>query len=86
MTRAVNAYPISRNPRRCRSSPVPDSSQITTVDAPISISDDPGHVPAQRGVLQASPGAASWCEQRHHEPSRLDHPNPASRTPTWPGP
>ena len=37
--RAAKAYPISLRPRRWRSSPVPDSSQITTVDAPISISE-----------------------------------------------
>jgi hypothetical protein len=37
--RVANAQPISRRPRRWRSSPVPDSSQITTVDAPISISE-----------------------------------------------
>jgi hypothetical protein len=36
---AENANPIRRRPRRCRSSPVPDSSQITTVEAPISISE-----------------------------------------------
>lgn len=35
--RATNADPISCRPRRWRSWPVPDSSQITTVDAPISI-------------------------------------------------
>jgi hypothetical protein len=35
----MNAPPISRNARRCRSSPVPDSSHSTTVLAPISISE-----------------------------------------------
>jgi hypothetical protein len=34
-----NAYPMSRRPRRWRSAPVPDSSQITTVDPPISMSE-----------------------------------------------
>jgi|SRR5215469_16330250 len=32
-----DAYPIRCRPRRWRSSPVPDSSQITTVEAPISM-------------------------------------------------
>lgn len=36
---AANAQPISRRPRRWRSAPAPDSSQITTMDAPISISE-----------------------------------------------
>src|ERR1039457_7347090 len=35
--RATKAYAIRRSPRRCLASPVPDSSQITTVDAHISI-------------------------------------------------
>ena len=34
-----NAYPIRRRPRRWRCSQAPESSQITTVDAPISISE-----------------------------------------------
>jgi hypothetical protein len=39
MPRAATAYPISRNARHWRRGPVPDSSQITTVDTPISISE-----------------------------------------------
>ena len=74
--RSPNATPISRNARRCRACPVPDSSHTTTTEAPISISESSPNPASATDRAATAVMASTTMPTAFHPSVRYSNQNP----------